>query len=303
MTTTPERIDVYQRVTDQIIAAIEAGAGDWRMPWHATGEAMMSPINAQSRKPYRGVNVVALWAAAQGAGYPTGIWATYKQWQDLGAQVRKGEKASLVVFWKVTDQDEESEAEEDEESSGRRFFARGYGVFNAAQVDGYTPPALPQISEPERIVHAEAFFDRLGADIRHGGAHAYYRPSADFIQMPLFAAFRDAGAYYATLAHESTHWAGQKSRCDRDLTGRFGSEAYAAEELVAELGAAFLCADLSLASEPRPGHAAYVASWLKVLRQDKRAIFTAASKAQVAADWLHTKQHGVRSTAQCGQLG
>jgi antirestriction protein ArdC len=168
--------------------------------------------------------------------------ATYKQWQELGAQVRKGEKSSLVVFWKVTDQHEESEAEEDEESSGRRFFARGNGVFNAAQVDGYTPPALPQISEPERIVHAEAFFDRLGADIRHGGAHAYYRPSADFIQMPPFAAF--------------------------------------------------------LASEPRSDHAAYIASWLKVLRQDKRAIFTAAPKAQVAADWLQTKQHGVREAAR-----
>jgi len=176
-------------------------------------------------------------------------------------------------------------------------FARGYSVFNAAQVDGYEAPALPVLPEPERIGHAEAFFAALGADIRHGGNRASYLPGLDQIRMPPFPAFHDAVAYYATLAHEATHMTGHASRCARDLRGRFGEEAYAAEELVAELGAAFLCADLALAPEPRPDHAAYVASWLKVLRDDKRAIFTAAAKAQAAADWMHARQLAVAEGA------
>jgi antirestriction protein ArdC len=297
-TASPNRSDIYQSITDRIIAAIEAGAGDWRMPWHVQpGDAATAmPVNAATKKAYRGVNVLNLWIAAQAAGYPAGIWATYKQWQELGAQVRKGEKASLVVFWKVFENGEEEDdagRDDDEDagsSRGRRFMARGYHVFNCAQVDGFEAPALPQPSEPERIDAAEAFFAAIGADIRHGGSRACYAPGLDLIQMPAFAAFCDPVAYYATLAHESTHWTGHKSRCDRDLKGRFGSEAYAAEELVAELGAAFVCADLGLASEPRPDHAAYIETWLKVLKADKRAIFTAASKAQQAADWMHARQ-------------
>ncbi|MDR3440600.1 zincin-like metallopeptidase domain-containing protein [Telmatospirillum sp.] len=294
--TTSPRADIYQTITDHIIAAIEAGAGDWCMPWHVQGNgAAVMPVNAASKKAYRGVNVLNLWIAAQAAGYPAGIWATYKQWAELGAQVRKGEKATLVVFWKVFENgEEEDDAGEDENTDtgrqGRRFMARGYHVFNCAQVDGFDAPALPQSTEPERIATAEAFFAAAGADIRHGGNRAFYAPGPDFIQLPPFAAFRDAVAYYATLAHEATHWTGHPTRCARDFKGRFGSEAYAAEELVAELGAAFLCADLGLASEPRPDHAAYVANWLKVLKGDKRAIFTAASKAQQAADWMHARQ-------------
>jgi len=219
------------------------------------------------------------------------VWATYRQWAELGAQVRKGERASPVVFWKISDKDEQDDADEGAEDGRRsRVFARGYSVFNAAQVDGYAAPALPVLPEAERIGHAEAFFAAIGADIRHGGARACYVPSLDQIRMPPFEAFRDPVAYYATLAHEATHLTGHTSRCARDLRGRFGEEAYAAEELIAELGAAFVCADLALAPEPRPDHAAYVASWLKVLRNDKRTIFTAAAKAQAAADWMHAKQ-------------
>ena len=175
---------------------------------------------------------------------------------------------------------------------------RGYSVFNAAQVDGYATPALPVLPEAERIDRAEAFFAALGADIRHGGSRACYVPSLDQIRMPLFAAFRDPVAYYATLAHEATHLTGHASRCNRHLRGRFGEEAYAAEELIAELGAAFVCADLALAPEPRPDHAAYVASWLRVLRGDKRAIFTAAAKAQQAADWMHAQQRAAAERAE-----
>ena len=274
------RADIYQRITDRIAAAIEAGAGKWRMPWHpgADGAAPVLPVNAATGKPYRGVNTVVLWAAAQAEGYPSAIWATYRQWAELGAQVRKGERASPVVFWKISDKEEQDDAVEGEEDGRRsRVFARGYSVFNAAQVDGYAAPALPMLPEAERIGHAEAFFAAIGADIRRGGARACYVPSLDQIRMPPFEAFRDPVAYYATLAHEATHLTGHPSRCNRELRGRFGEEAYAAEELIAELGAAFLCADLALAPEPRPDHAAYVASWLKVLRGDKRAIFTAVN--------------------------
>lgn len=280
--------DVYMRVTEQIIEAIEAGADAWRMPWHLTDSDQFFPTNALSRKPYRGVNVLALWGAAEKHGYPTGLWGTYRQWDELGAQVRKDEKGSCVVFWKIS---ERGEVDEGETARGSRFLARGYWVFNAHQVDGFT---LPQAPAPrpvaERIEAADSFFDALRADIRHGGNRAYYRPDTDHIQMPMFEAFPDRLGYYATLAHESTHWTGAENRLDRDLKGRFGTDAYAAEELIAELGAAFVCAGLGLTNEPRPDHAAYISSWLKLLRSDKRAIFTAASKAQAAADWMHERE-------------
>jgi antirestriction protein ArdC len=280
--------DVYTRVTDQIIEAIEAGADAWRMPWHVTDSDQFFPTNALSRKPYRGVNVLALWGAAEKHGYPTGLWGTYRQWEELGAQVRKDEKGSCVVFWKIS---EKGDSEEGETARGSRFFARGYWAFNAAQVDGFTPPQAPAPRPvAERIETADTFFDALRADIRHGGNRAYYRPDTDHIQMPMFEAFPDRLGYYATLAHESTHWTGAENRLNRDLKNRFGTDAYAAEELIAELGAAFLCAGLGLTNEPRPDHAAYISSWLKLLRSDKRAIFTAASKAQAAVDWMHERE-------------
>ena len=281
--------NIYQRITDQILAAIEAGAGDWKMPWHSDGTDITQPINAASGKAYRRVNVIALWATAQACGYTGARWATHRQWQEMGAQVRKGEKSAPVVFWKVFDKDEE-QTEEPSENDRRRFMARGYSVFNASQVDGYEAPPAVILPPSVRIGRAEDFFANLGAEVRHGGNRAYFQFSTDHIQMPPLEAFRDAVAYYATLSHEATHWTGTKTRLDRDMSGRFGSEGYAAEELVAELGAAFLCGSLSLANEPRPDHAAYITSWLKVLRSDNRAIFTAAAKAQQAADYLHNLQ-------------
>ena len=287
---------IYQRITDQIVAAIEAGADDWKMPWHSDGTDITQPINAASGTAYRGVNIIALWATAQACGYTGGHWATYKQWQEMGVQVRKGEKSTPVVFWKPLDKNTE-ETDEPGEANQQRFMARGYSVFNAAQVDGYEAPPAVILPPSVRIGRAEDFFANLGADIRHGGNRAYFQPSTDHIQMPPFEAFRDAVSYYATLSHEATHWTGVKSRLDRDLSGRFGSEGYAAEELVAELGAAFLCGSLGLANEPRPDHAAYITSWLKILRGDNRAIFTAAAKAQQAADHLYNLQPVKISTA------
>ncbi len=250
------------------------------------GRGRAAAAGQRRGKPYRGIKTVMLWATAQAEGYPGAVWATYRQWAELGAQIRKGEQSSPVVFWKINGPDEGggtgvgSGGGEGGGAAGEggvdgrrpRVFARCYSVFNAAQVEGYAAPALPKLPEPERIGYAEAFFAALGADIRHGGNRACYVPSLNQVRMLPFPAFRDAVAYYVTLAHEATHWTGHASRCARDLRGRFGEEAYAAEELVAELGAAFICADLALTPEPRPDHAAYVASWLRVLRGDKRAI-------------------------------
>ncbi|WP_426960322.1 ArdC family protein [Muricoccus radiodurans] len=300
-----ERADVYARVTEAIVAAIEAGAArgtDWRMPWHRrrdAGAAPALPLNVASRAAYRGVNVLALWAAAEARGYGSGLWGTYRQWSELGGQVRRGERATTVVFWRFpagvgrdngAGGDADGGGTGDGEDTPRRGpWARAYAVFNAAQVDGATLPTdtAPRLPEETRIGTAEAFFSRLpGLDLRHGGTAAFYAPATDHVQVPAFADFRTAEGYYATLAHEVTHWTGHPSRLARDLTGRFGGGAYAAEELVAELGAAFLLASLGLATEPRADHARYVAHWLDLLRGDKRAVFTAAGRAQSAADWL-----------------
>ncbi len=285
--TATEKRDVYASVTSQIINAIEQGTGTWRMPWHTSGRFASSPINVTSKKPYRGINTLCLWAAAESKGYESGEWGTYKQWQERGAQVRKGEKATLVVFWKFADSAETQEGSDEQSSSNSRLlFTRGYSVFNAAQVDGYTPKAETESTLNERIEKAEAFFTGVGATVRHGGNQAFYSPVTDHIQLPPFQAFRDGVSYYSVLAHEHTHYTAKADRCDRQLGKRFGDNAYAAEELIAELGAAFTCAHLGLSTEPRADHAAYIQSWLKVLKADKRAIFTAASKAQQATDWM-----------------
>jgi antirestriction protein ArdC len=201
----------------------------------------------------------------------------------------------MVVFWKSVGVERVSDDGETETED--RLIAKAYFVFNAAQVDGFDEskitkpePAPEDLTEDQRIASADAFFAATGSTVRHGGNRAFYTPGGDFIQMPQFGKFVGAESYYSVLAHEHTHWTGAKSRLDRDLRGRFGAEAYAAEELIAELGAAYLCATLGLANEPREDHAAYIARWLKVLKGDKRAIFTAASKAQAAADYLQSLQ-------------
>jgi antirestriction protein ArdC len=287
-TITPKQ-DVYQRVTSQIVNAIEQGVGNWRMPWHTSGKFAFSPVNVISKKPYRGVNTLCLWAAAQARGYERGEWATYQQWQERGGEVRKGEKATLVVFWKFANSTtEDQEGEERTVNSSRLLFTRGYSVFNAAQVDGYEPKPDADAPIEERIDHADEFFCRIPAKVAHLGNRAFYSPADDSITLPPFAAFLTPLDYYSTRAHETGHWTSHTSRCDRQLGKRFGDNAYAVEELVAELTAAFTLAQLGLSSEPRADHAQYIASWLKVLKADNRAIFAAASKAQQASDYLVT---------------
>lgn len=286
---TTERSDIFQRITDVIVKAIEEGANTYRMPWRTSGGFPSSPINAVTKRPYRGINVLILWATAQEKGYRSGTWATYKQWQELGAQVRKGEKSANVVFWKFFEREETQPDEGSEPKSHKIPMARDYWVFNAEQVEGYTSQTEPLVTKEDRIANAEGFFQSAGVRVLPGENRAYYSQGTDSIYMPAFTAFKEPLYYYSVLSHETTHWTGAKHRLDRDLSGRFGSESYAVEELVAELGAAFLCAELGLPTDPREDHAPYIASWLKVLKNDKRAIFTAATKAQQAVDWLSNR--------------
>ena len=283
------RADVYNRITTEIIAAIEAGAGDWRAPWFHNGSSIARPTNVSSGKRYRGINTLALWATGFAAGYGDGIWGTYKQWQDAGAQVRKGERSTTVVLWREIKVSQQAD-DDDDDDGHRRMFARAFSVFNIAQVDGYERPATPVLPEAERLAHAEAFITNLGVKTEFGGSEAYYRPSADTVFMPQFTSFRDAASFYGVWLHKNGHASGAKHRLDRDLSGRFGSAAYAAEECCVEILSGLVLADLGIAHHPRPDHAAYIASWLKVLKDDPKAIFTAASKAQQAADWMHAQQ-------------
>jgi antirestriction protein ArdC len=278
------KVDVYEQITSALVAAIEEGTGKFEMPWHA----LSSPINAASRKLYRGVNILMLWAAARTYNYSSQEWATYRQWQEMGAQVRKGERSTIVVFWKFFDSQtkEEQQEEADDTPARPRCFARAYRVFNAAQVDGYEAKQENLLPESERIAQAEIFFQSLPATIKSGGDRAYYSPAGDYIQMPPFRQFKTPKGYVSTMCHELSHWSGAKSRLNRDLTGRFGDASYAMEELIAQISASFLCADLQIRSEPSGDDAAYVGSWLRILKNDKRAIFTAASKAQEAANYL-----------------
>ena len=287
------RDDVYTRVTNRIIADLEKGVRPWQRPWDASnaGDGIVWPLRA-SGVQYRGINVMLLWGAAADAGYKSAIWMTYRQAAELGAQVRKGETGSLVVYansMKKTDTDDEGE-----EIERKIPFMKGYTVFNVEQIDGlpadyYAPPAQP--AEPvARIERAEAFFVGTGAVIRHGGAKAFYSPALDHVQMPPRESFRDAESYCAVLAHELTHWTSHPARLARELGKRFGDRAYAAEELIAEMGSAFLCAGLGIVPDVRPDHAAYLATWLEVLKADSRAIFTAAAQAQRAVDFLYGLQ-------------
>lgn len=282
--------DLHQRITNQIITAIEAGAGDYQMPWNpklCTGPAIGLPHNPVGRYAYHGINIVALWASQQHSAHDTAEWATFRQWQAAGAQVRKGEKGTLTVFFKASGSGRQS-AESEEPEPRRHFIAKAAYVFNAAQVDGFVPSAPPELAPVERHAAAETFIKASKASIYHDSRQACYIPSKDEIHLPPDGAFKDAQGYYSVALHELVHWSGHASRCDRELRNRFGTEAYAAEELIAELGAAFLCAQLGVAPEPRIDHARYIASWLKILRNDRRAIFTAAAKANQAVMYLQS---------------
>jgi antirestriction protein ArdC len=298
--------DVYQRVTARIIADLEKGVRPWVQPWKGPDGGFIRP-QRYNGLPYSGVNVLMLWSVALERGYISSTWMTFKQSQEFGAHVRKGEKGSLVVYANRIIKSEKTDAGEEVEREIP--FLKGYKVFNVEQIEGLPPSyydsPLPRYVYPaHRLEHAEKFFAGTGANIRDGGGRAYYRQDSDSVHMPPMEAFPEWEEYYSTLAHEVTHWTKHPNRLAREFGKKsWGDEGYAIEELVAELGAAFLCADLEITADVRDDHAAYISSWIKVLNGDKRAIFSAAAHAQRAADYLHDLQPSVRPAAAPVQTG
>lgn len=291
-----ERADIYTRITGKIVADLEKGVRPWMQPWRA-GNAIgrvTRPLR-HNGLPYAGMNVLLLWSEAMARGFTSPVWMTFKQAIELGGAVRKGESGTTVVFASRFTKTEVGSS--GEEVNREIPFLKAYTAFNVAQIDGlpdrYYARAEPVENPVARIEHADRYFANTGAVIRHGGDRAYYSPGSDHIQMPPFEAFRDAASHAATLSHEACHWTGAPHRLNCDLS-RYAKDRSdrAREELLAELGSCFLCADLGIAPElePRPDHASYLDSWLRVLAEDKRAIFQAAAHAQRAVAFLHDLQ-------------
>lgn len=276
-----------QTITNAIIAKLESGVSPWRKPWTSSGS--QRPLRACGQ-PYRGINTIWLWAVAEERGYTMPTWMTYRQAEALGGQVRRGERGTIAVFYKLYGATEE-DAASGETSAVTRRVLRTYTVFNVAQIDDlperFTAPPRPRaVCDEHHRTEIDAFIAASGAVILTGGNRACYDPSRDLIHMPRWQDFDTYALYGAVVAHELSHWSGSTLRLDRDLTGRFGSDSYAAEELVAEISAAILGAELGLPCAHLDNHASYVASWLKILKADERALLTAAARAEQAAEYL-----------------
>lgn len=277
--------DIYQNVTDRIIALIEQGIErDGKPQWLGQGGAAGMPYNQKTGKQYSGVNVLMLWIEADACRFGSSAWLTYKQARELGGNVRKDEKGAHIVYFEPLKREEINRTTGEKSEKIIRML-RQYVVFNLDQVEGIIPAAA-QAGGFHGIEAAETLLYRSGAAIIEDGANSYYSPSHDEIHLPDRVRFEVAENFYSVALHELTHWTGHPSRLARDFSGRFGDEAYAFEELIAELGAAFACADLGLIPATMDGHAGYIENWLRVLRKDKRAIFTAASQASKAHDYI-----------------
>ena len=280
---------IYQAVTDSIIEQLEKGAIPWVKPWRADSSADKNFI---TQKAYSGINTLILGMA----GYSNPSWASYKQWQDKGVQVKKGEKATQIVFFKPIAKTNTNESTGENETSNYAVL-RAYSVFNAEQTDIEIMPAIEPAEPFNPIPAIESKIKETGAVIKHGGNSAFYQPANDFIQLPNASAFDSEAHYYAIAFHELAHWSGAKHRLDRNLSGKYGNPAYAFEELVAEISAAYLCADFKIKGDLR--HAGYIESWLKACRDDNKAIFRAAALAQKAADFI---KHGNKAAIDSEEL-
>ena len=288
------RSSLYDSVTSRIIAELEAGRLPWVQPWGRGGGASAAlPHNAHSGRAYSGINILILWGAVIEAGWPSQGWLTFRQALEAGGNVRKGERGTTVVYAdRFVPKGEAERATRDGGDARAVAFLKSFTVFNVAQCEGLREGmASDPAPLPERTIVpvAEAVIAASGVDFRIGGDKAFYVPAHDYVQVPPQPAFFDQVNFYRTALHELTHATGHVSRLDRKLLNSFGSKDYAREELVAEMGSAFLCAALGI--EPSVRHADYIGSWLEVLREDNRAIFRAASLASKAADWLLAR-HG-----------
>ena len=276
-------MDIRQAVTDKIIALLERGTANTGPRWTG-GKATGLPVNAKTGEPYHGINVLLLWSEMAEKTYSSNQWLTYKQAIDMGGQVRKGEKSVMCVYYQTV---QKKDDQQDEESESY-FMAKPFWLFNIAQVDGrpadLEAPLAAQAFNGSQ--EAEQVLIKTQAKIDYGFDSAYYAVLQDKICMPARERFTSAENFYATALHELTHWTGHESRLNRQFGKRFGDDAYAFEELVAELGAAFTVGQLGMVEATIEAHADYVQSWVRVLKNDKRAIFTAASQAAKAADYI-----------------
>jgi antirestriction protein ArdC len=280
------KFDVYQSVTDRIIAELEQGIVPWVKPWKSEnlkGFNIGLPMNAKSKRHYNGINILLLWIAMMANGYASQYWTTYKGAIALGGNVRKGEKSTVIVYYdRFTPKLINGQPNDEEEAI---WYMKTYLVWNLDQCDGIEgfEPSKP-LPARELIENAEEVIAKTKAIIRHGGDSAYYSPTLDYIQMPVQQSFKPQKAYYPVMFHELGHWTGHSSRLDRKFTNKFGDENYAYEELIAELTSAFTCAAIGL--EPVTRHVDYIGHWLHKLRDDKKYIIHAASAASKASDWI-----------------
>jgi antirestriction protein ArdC len=276
--------NLHREITDRIVARLRAGVVPWRQPWSAKGFGVM-PRNALTQRAYSGANVLLLWSRAQESGFQAPLWLTFKQALELGGNVRKGEKGETVIYV--------SKIIKTDDATGERRaipFLKAYTVFNVAQCDNLPakvtdPNGAARVTNPNaRDAIADQFMASTGADVRHGEPRAYYRPIGDYVNMPAFESFKNASAYYGVAFHELTHWTGAEKRLNRTFGKRFGDQAYSAEELVAELGSAFLCAEFGFDNDGQD--AAYIASWIKFLTDHEKAIVAAAAAASRAVEFM-----------------
>ena len=295
---TEERRDYRAEVTADIIKMLEEGTAPWQKPWDA-GELGRTPYNPTTSKPYRGGNVLGLMIAEMRKGYTDPRWCTYKQAAEKGWQVRKGEKSTTIEFWEVG-RGKEDDGESDADKPRSRMIHRVYSVFNAQQIDGI-PPLVVELRKPFEVIEAgEQLLKNSGADIRHGGGRAFYSPGTDHIQMPPKECFTEEPRYYSTALHEMAHWSGAKHRLNRLTDNQpFGSPEYAKEEIRADLSSLFLSAELGIPYDPKD-QAAYIQSWIKVLKNDKNEVFRAASDASKICDYLHSLENGKVKSEELG---
>lgn len=284
-----DRVNLYQQITDRIIAELEVGRVPWVQPWGAAHAAVGMPHNAASNRRYSGINILTLWNAVVERGFRTHAFLTFRQAIALGGSVRRGERGIGIIYTRrLVPREERRRADfEGREPSGGIPFLKWFTVFSVDQCDGLPPhiaEPLPPIPEGLILPQVEELITATGADFRIGGPSAYYSPSHDYVQVPRPDAFPDPINWHRTACHELTHWSGGRARLNRDQTGFFGSTAYGKEELIAEMGAAFVCAALGIT--PTVRHADYIGSWLEIIREDSRAILRAASAASKAADYL-----------------
>ncbi|HBC5610156.1 TPA: DUF1738 domain-containing protein [Klebsiella oxytoca] len=277
------KTDIYQTVTDSIISALEACVKPWTCPWQRVAGMSGLPSNYATGMAYSGMNIMLLWFSASKQGFSDSRWMTYKQAQAENGQVRKGEHGTVAIFYTTL------EKENDAGDIDHIPMLKTFTVFNVEQIDGLslTAEAVSSAETFEPLPQAENLFRSSGANIIEKGQNAFFRPSTDEVWLPERHLFSDAANFYATGLHELVHWSGGKTRLNREMKGRFGSEDYAFEELIAELGSAFLMADLGIVGEVQ--HESYIASWLKALKNDKRYIFKAASAASKAHRYLMDK--------------